>query len=155
MLTDKEIFKLANDAYNDFLANFLVECQFEVVSLNKFLLILEKNLYLQEIFKESSLKNPKDISLPVLVTSGEKYKLSFCSSILGKILKGFSKEKQRMFISAITLHELYHIVNQVERRELNLFSFLKSNKRAYQEFKEDYKELARILEEAKRRFKKK
>ena len=154
MLTDREILKLADDAYNTFLTAFLVECQFEVASINKFISLIDKNTKMQGILKDPSLKSPKDISLPVLITHGEKFKVTFCNTVLSKILKGFSKEKQKMFIMALTMHELYHIVNKVEDRLLNSYPFIKSDKRALQEFKEDYKDMYEILEESKRRFKK-
>lgn len=153
MLTDREIIKLANDAYNEFLTNFLIECDFELISLNKFLSIAENNVMVQDLIRAKVYNNIKEIAVPVLVVHGELNKVYFCKNILVKLIKRLSKEKQRLFIEAITFHELYHIVNQVENRELNIYNYIKSDKRAHQELKEDYSDLVKILEEVKKRFK--
>ena len=150
MLSDRDIIRIANDAYNEFMVNFLVDCQFEVVSLNKFVTLAEKNNIISIVDKSRNVKN---INFPVITLSGEKFKIFYCSNVIAKIIKGFSKEKQKMFIGAITLHELYHIVNRVEKRDLTVFSFLRSEKKAFLEFKEDYPSLVRILYEVKKRFK--
>ncbi len=152
MLTDREIIKLANDAYAEFLTNFLIECDFELLSLNKFVSFLEKTVP-QDPMKDKSLKTIKDIHIPVLVVYGEVNKVYFCKNILLKMIKRLSKEKQRLFIMALTLHELYHILNNSQNRDLNLYSFVRSEKRANTEFREDYPDLAKVLDEVKKRTK--
>ena len=72
---------------------------------------------------------------------------------MGKIIRKLSKEKQKMFVRAIVLHELYHIVNHSDERDVNSYSFMKSEKRAHQEFKEDYPDLFKVLEEIKKKVK--
>lgn len=153
MITDREIIKIANEVYGEFLTNFLIDCNIESVSMNKYIGIAEKNRDIQILMDANIIKNIKDIFVPVIVNPGEKIRMIFCGAIVSKILKGFSKEKQKNFVKALTLHELYHIVNNVEKRELNQYNFIRSDKRAYQEFKDDYPDFAKLLEEAKKRFK--
>lgn len=154
MLTDREILKLANESYNEFLTNFLVECQFEVVPLNKFLHIAEKNKYFQDLLNKKQFKSIKEMYIPIVTISGEKFKIIFCNLLLNRILARFSKEKQKLFIKAITLHELYHIINQSEKRELNIYNIIRSDSLAHKEFKEDFPQLTKLLDECKKRFKK-
>ena len=39
--------------------------------------------------------------------------LYFCEEIINNLTKGFSKEKTKLFLQAITLHELLHIRNRM------------------------------------------
>jgi hypothetical protein len=155
MITDREILRFANEMYTEFLTDFLVDCHFEAVSLTKFFSIADKSVFVQDLIKDGIYKNVKEINIPILVVPGDKFRLIFCGTIINKILRGFSKEKQKMFIYALTLHELYHIMNQSKKRDINQYNFIRSEKLALQEFKEDYPELTKTLEEAKKRFKKK
>ena len=56
MLTDREISKIANEAYNEFITNFLIECDIEVISLNKYFSHAEKIPAIQELIKERKYK---------------------------------------------------------------------------------------------------
>ena len=155
MITDREILKFANEMHTEFLTDFLVDCHFETASLTKFFSIADKNIFVQDLIKDGVYKNIKEINIPILIVPGDKLKIIFCGAIINKILRGFSKEKQKMFVYAITLHELYHIMNQSKKRDINQYEFIRSEKLALQEFKDDYPELVKTLEETKKRFKKK
>lgn len=152
MLTDREIIRLADDAYAEFLTNFLIECDFELLSLNKFLSLLEKTA-IQDVTKSKGPKTIKKVNIPVLVVYGDTNKVYFCKNVLVKMIKRISKEKQRLFIKALTLHELYHIVNNSQERNLNIYNFVRSEKIANTEFREDYLDLAKVLDEVKKRTK--
>ena len=100
-------------------------------------------------------KTIKEADIPILMIKGAVFKIYFNGKVVNKYIRGFTKEKQRMFVQGITLHELYHIVNQVQARDTNLLNFIKSDKKAYKELKEDYPELVKVLEEAKTKIKRK
>lgn len=153
MLTDKDILKIANDTYNDFSVDFLIECKFECVSIKKYIDLAKKTPLIQVYIEQKLYDSIKNVTVPAIVVRGEVEKICFCKNIVNKIVKKLSKEKQKMFVRAIVLHELYHIVNRSEERDVNSYSFMKSERRAHQEFKEDYPDLYKVLEEAKKKFK--
>lgn len=153
MLTDREVLKIANDTYNDFLADFLIDCKFECVSLKRYIDLAKKTPLIQTYIEQKLYSDVKEIISPAIIVHGEVEKMYFCKNILNKIIRKLSKEKQKMFVRAIVLHELYHIVNRADTREVNSYLFMKSERRSYQEFKEDYPELYKLLEEVKKRFK--
>ncbi len=152
MLTDKEILKIANDTYNDFSVDFLIECKFECVSIKKYIDLAKKTPLIQIYIEQKLYDSIKNVTVPAIVVPGEVEKIYFCKNIVNKIVKKLSKEKQKMFVRAIVLHELYHIVNRSEERDVNSYSFMKSERRAHQEFKEDYPDLYKVLEEVKKKF---
>lgn len=153
MLNEREILKIANDTYNDFLVDFLIECKFECISIKKYIDLAKRTPLIQLYVEQKLFSNIKDITVPAILMRGEVEKMYFCKNIINKIIKKLSKEKQKMFVRAIVLHELYHIVNQSEQRDVHSYSFMKSERRAHQEFKEDYPDLYKVLEEVKKRFK--
>lgn len=152
MLTDREILKIANDTYNDFLADFLIECKFECISLKRYYDLAKKTPLILAYIEQKLYNELKDVITPAIVVHGETEKMYFCKNILNKIIRRLSKEKQKMFVKAIVLHELYHIVNRAEVRDVGSYLFMKSDKRSYQEFREDYPALYKVLEEVKKRF---
>ena len=95
MITDRDIIKIANEVYGEFLTNFLIDCNIESISMNKYIAIAEKNRDIQVLIDSNVIKNIKDIFVPVIVNHGEKTRIIFCGAIVSKILKGFSKEKQK------------------------------------------------------------
>ena len=153
MLNDREILKIANETYNDFSVDFLIECKFECVSLRKYMDLAKKTPLIQVYIDQKLYDNIKNINVPAIVAHGEVEKMYLCNKIMGKIIRKLSKEKQKMFVRAIVLHELYHIVNRSDERDVNSYSFMKSEKRAHQEFKEDYPDLFKVLEEIKKKVK--
>lgn len=150
MITDREILRLADEVYNDFLSDYLIDCKFEVLPLKKFLKIIEKNG-----FNELSPKDKqKEIRNPILVIDNDPKKIYLCNLIINKIAKKLKKALQKEFIKAIILHELYHILNRVVgTRDINIYGFIKSEKRAHSEFREDHPELAKVFRQVKKKLK--
>lgn len=153
MISEKEILRLAEEAYEEFSVNFLVSVKFEVLPIKKFLKIAEKSEIIKTELETGAIDDIRNIKVPALVVHGDHEKIYFCKLIINKLAARLSKQKQKDFVRAITLHELYHIINKSLVRDLNLYEFVKSEKRVDDELREDYPDLINVLEEVKKRAK--
>ncbi len=73
----------------------------------------------------------------------------YCEEIINALVKGLRKETRVKFIEGITLHELFHIYNQIPVASRN--SALFSEELVHEELDEKFPEQSKIL----KRFKKK
>ncbi len=70
--------------------------------------------------------------------------LCFCMKVISNFVKGRQAPYTRLFIRAITLHELYHIYNH--HRIDSAEEAVKSEEEVHEEIRHDFPEIARILE---------
>src|SRR3989344_1339271 len=150
MIGEKEILRLAGEIYSEFSINYLIDVKIEVLPFDKFLKLAEKIDYVKKIVDGKKIKNLKDSPLAILTISGEPYKIVFCKNIVNKISRRLGKQKQKDFIKAITLHELYHILNYESKREL-VYNYLFSDKNTLENMKEDWKDFYKLLEDNKKK----
>ncbi|HLC56298.1 MAG TPA: hypothetical protein VJJ23_03625 [Candidatus Nanoarchaeia archaeon] len=150
MISDKEILRLAQEIYSEFSINYLIDVKIEVLNLEKFLKIAEKVDYIKIMVDGKKIKNIKDISIPIISLSGEPFKIVICKNIVNKISRRLAKQKQKDFIKAIMLHELYHILNYESKREL-VYNYLFSDKNTLENMKEDWKDFYKLLEDNKKK----
>ncbi len=150
MISDKEILRLAQEIYNEFSINYLIDVKIEILNLEKFLKIAEKVDYVRTMVDGKKIRSIKEIPLPIISLNGEPFKIFICKNIVNKISRRLAKQKQKDFIKAITLHELYHILNYESKREL-IYSYLFSDKNTLENMKEDWKDFYKLLEDNKKK----
>tara|TARA_Y100000310_G_scaffold271315_1_gene285742 strand:+ start:1760 stop:2173 length:414 start_codon:yes stop_codon:yes gene_type:complete len=73
----------------------------------------------------------------------------YCEEIINELTKGMYKDKKKMFVEAVTIHELYHIWNKIEvgNQEDALFS----EELVWEETKKEYPEHYKLLKKFSKR----
>lgn len=69
----------------------------------------------------------------------------YCKEIIDNLTKDFSKEKKVLFLEGITLHELFHLWNQIQAKDANTALF--SEELTHEELKKLYPKQSKVLEE--------
>lgn len=68
----------------------------------------------------------------------------FCSEIINSLTRGHAKKYKQDFVSAITVHELFHIRNM--HLALTEQEALKSEKEVHNQLRKEFPDLAKILD---------
>ncbi|MBS3147089.1 hypothetical protein J4471_05350 [Candidatus Woesearchaeota archaeon] len=152
MLGDKEIGSMALETHYEFSIDYLIECKFEIIVFEKFVKLLEKSGVMQKLIAMKFVSNPKDLSLVVYTIDGDPNRMYICKTILNRISKKFSKQKEKLFLKAIVLHELCHALSNSYERNLDEYGYLLSTEDGLQNLREEYPDSLKILEEGKKFF---
>lgn len=73
----------------------------------------------------------------------------YCEEIINNLTKDLSKEKKKEFLEAITIHELFHIWNKIQAKDVNSAIF--SEEIVHEELRKSYPKHQKILEEFERK----
>ena len=150
-LKDDEILTAAKQSYERFTFDYLIDCKVKVLNLKDFQVIAKKSSLVKKLIENKMIKNIKQLMIPALVVETDRQRLFISKAIINKLSINLSKEKKIMFVQGVVLHELYHVMFK-DNRTLNIYGFLRSEKRADHEFRTDYPELAKVLDEVKKRY---
>ncbi len=121
-------------------------------ALKRFPYCIEKPVF-EVMGKRKFLRYLKDVSLDIdpektpsfvaHLPDGEL--VVFCDEIINKMITKKSKAEQKMFIEAITMHELFHIWNH--HRCITSEDAILSEKEVHREIRKKYPRLAKVLDE--------
>ena len=150
MLGDKEIYNIAFETHYEFSVEYLIECNFEVIIIDKFIKMLEKSGIMAKLIEKKFVDDPKNLNLVVYTFDGDPNKMFICKTILNRISKRFSKQRQKLFLQAIVLHELCHALSNTYERNLFDYGFLMSTEEGLENLKEEYPESYKLLDEGKK-----
>lgn len=150
MLGDKEIYNIAFETHYEFSVEYLIECKFEVTIINKFIKMLEKNGIMAKLLEKKILDDPKNLNLVAYTFDGDPNKMVICKTTLNRISKRFSKQRQKLFLQAIVLHELCHALSNTYERNIYDYGFLMSTEEGLENLKEEYPESFKLLDEGKK-----
>lgn len=150
MLGDREIYNIAFETHYEFSVDYLIECKFEVIIINKFIKMLEKSGIIAKLVENKVLDDPKNLNLVVYTFDGDPNKMFICKTTLNRISKRFSKQRQKAFLQAIVLHELCHALSNTYDRNIYDYGFLMSTEEGLENLKEEYPESLKLLEDGKK-----
>ena len=150
MLGDNVIYNIVVELHYEFSIDYLIECKFEVLIIDKFIKLLEKSGIMPKLIENKFVENPKDLNLVVYTFDGDPNKMFICKTILNRISKKFSRQRQKLFLQAIVLHELCHTLSNTYERNLNQYGFLISTEEGLENLKEEFPDTLKILEEGKK-----
>ena len=150
MLGDREIYNIAFETHYEFSVDYLIECKFEVIIINKFIKMLEKSGIIAKLLENKVLNDPKNLNLVVYTFDGDPNKMVICKTTLNRISKRFSKQRQKAFLQAIVLHELCHALSNTYDRNIYDYGFLMSTEEGLENLKEEYPESLKLLEDGKK-----
>ena len=150
MLGDKEIYDIAAETHYEFSINYLIECKFEVLLLEKFIKQLEKNGLMVKLIQNKIIEGPKDLNLVVFTLDGEPNKMFICKTVFNRIVKKFSNKRQKLFLQAIVLHELCHALSNTYDRNVYTYGFVMSTEDGLDNLKDEYPDSFKLLDEGKK-----
>lgn len=150
MLGDKEIYNIAFETHYEFSIDYLIECKFEILVFEKFLKLLEKSHITEKLVQNKLVDNPKELNLVVYTFDGDPNKMFICKTVLNRLSKKFSKQKQKLFLQAIVLHELCHALSNSYERNINDYGFLISTEEGMENLREEFPDFCKVLDEGKK-----
>ena len=137
MLKEKEIIAIAQRIIR---AN-KAPIKIKFLSYNKFKVEAKKSPMVKQVLREGNAFY--DLNVPSLF-SHKKDTIYFNKKMLTKLVNGESILTQRMFIKAITYHELSHFMNKTRMKDNTVAAAMLSEDRAEKQFKKSYPKLAAL-----------
>jgi hypothetical protein len=134
MLVEKELKKLANEAYSEFSKKYRVGCEFSFVSLDEFWKLAKRSKLVQD-----DIRRKIPLKIGALVVHGKKDKICLNVEVLNQITDNPN------FVKAIVLHELSHVYlkGKVMRDSLN--EDIKSENRVESFVQEEFPKYSKYL----------
>jgi hypothetical protein len=134
MFGDKDILKIYEKAYSDFLKKHKVECSVKIVNELEFMKIARKSKLVRENIKEGV-----PVLVGALVDHGIKDTVYLSADVLNQITE------DEKFVEALILHEFYHVLFKKKVKLDDLAEDLKSEERVKNAMAKEFPKLANYV----------
>ena len=134
MLNTRDIRNVVDSSFKEFSRLHKVECDFELVSEEKFWDLARKSKIIQ-----FELENHVPLKVGSLVVHSDRDVVIFSKEVLNKI------RVSRRGLKALVVHELYHVLNKRNVKN-NFECCLESEERVHELFNEEFPGLSKELE---------
>ena len=134
MFGDKDILKIYEKAYSDFLKKHSVECGVKIVSELEFMKIAKKSKLVRENIKEG---------VPVLVGALVDHGITDTVYLSSDVINQITDDEK--FVKALILHEFYHVLFKRKVKLDDLAEDLKSEERVKNAMAKEFPRLANYV----------